>query len=244
MITGGSWSEEMKILAIDSSSLVAAAALVEDDILISEYTLNYKKTHSQTLMGMIDEILKRTETAPSELGALAFTKGPGSFTGLRIGAASIKGLSAALDIPVIGVPTLEAMAYNFWGSDKLICPMLDARRNQVYAGMYSFGEKGLEIIMDQSALSAEEFAQRINAEGREAVLLGDGLPVFLKTAGSSLRVPYMAAPASHNRQRAASVAVLAGDYYKRGLYKDENTELCYLRLSQAERERAERLGSV
>ena len=124
----------MRILALDSSSLVASAAIVEDDILMAEYTINYKKTHSQTLLPMVDEIVKMTELDLHTIDAIAISRGPGSFTGLRIGSATVKGLGLVLEKPIVAVPTTAMMAFNFWGSqDKLIVPILDARRNQVYA---------------------------------------------------------------------------------------------------------------
>ena len=107
----------MKILAFDSSGLVASVAIVQDDNLIAEYTTNYKKTHSQTLLPMLDEIVKMTETDKESFDALAVAAGPGSFTGLRIGSATVKGLALAWNIPVIAVPTLEGLAYNMWGEE-------------------------------------------------------------------------------------------------------------------------------
>ena len=126
----------MRILGVDSSGMVASVALVEDDLLVAEYSVNYKKTHSQTLLPMLDEIVKMTELDLNTIDAIAVAAGPGSFTGLRIGAATVKGLGLALEKPVISVPTCHGLAYNLWGSDKLICPIMDARRSQVYTGIY------------------------------------------------------------------------------------------------------------
>ncbi|MGN0253784.1 MAG: tRNA (adenosine(37)-N6)-threonylcarbamoyltransferase complex dimerization subunit type 1 TsaB, partial [Lachnospiraceae bacterium] len=128
----------MKILAIDSSGLVATVAVLEDDELIAEYTVNYKKTHSETLLPMLDEIKSMINLDLSEIDAIAVTKGPGSFTGLRIGSATVKGLAYALNVPIISVPTVDALSMNLWGSDKLIVPVMDARREQVYTGIYEF----------------------------------------------------------------------------------------------------------
>ncbi len=114
----------MKILAIDSSGLVASAALIADGVLVAEYTVDYKKTHSQTLLPMVDEILRMTEQDLEGIDAVAVSGGPGSFTGLRIGAATAKGLGLALEKPVIGVPTVDALAYNLYGTERLICPMM------------------------------------------------------------------------------------------------------------------------
>lgn len=137
----------MKLLALDSSALVASVAIATEEKVLAEYTVNFKKTHSQTLLPMLDELVKLTELSLEEVDAIAVAGGPGSFTGLRIGAATAKGLGLALDRPVIPVPTLEGMAFQLYGSDKLICPMMDARRNQVYAGAYEFikKEEGIEV---------------------------------------------------------------------------------------------------
>lgn len=126
----------MKLLALDSSGLVASVAILDGETLVAEYTLNYKKTHSQTLLPMLDEIVKMTQTELSEMDAIAVAAGPGSFTGLRIGSATAKGLGLALNKPIISVPTLEGIACNFYGTDAIICPMMDARRQQVYTGIY------------------------------------------------------------------------------------------------------------
>ena len=128
----------MKILALDSSGLVASVAVVENDNLIAEYTMNHKKTHSQTLVPMLDEIRNMIELDMQTIDAIAVAAGPGSFTGLRIGSATAKGLGLALNKPLISVPTVDGLAYNLYGSDKVICPLMDARRNQVYTGLYEF----------------------------------------------------------------------------------------------------------
>ena len=121
----------MKILGLDSSGLVASAAVVDGDELIAEYTTNYKKTHSQTLLPMLEELRNMIELDLGTLDAIAIASGPGSFTGLRIGSATAKGLGLALDRPLVEVPTLEGLAWNLWGTDRIVCPLMDARRNQV-----------------------------------------------------------------------------------------------------------------
>ena len=135
----------MRILALDSSGLVASAAVLEaeadDEVTVAEYTVNYKKTHSQTLLPMLDEISKMTELDLDTIDAIAVAGGPGSFTGLRIGSATAKGLGLALKKPLIHVPTLHGLAYNLCGTDKLVCPIMDARRGQVYTGIYEFAGK-------------------------------------------------------------------------------------------------------
>ena len=168
----------MKILGLDSSGLVASVAVVEDDTLLSEYTVNHKKTHSQTLLPMLDEIVRMIELDLNEVDAIAVAAGPGSFTGLRIGSATAKGLGLALDKPLIAVPTVDALAYNLYETHGVICPLMDARRNQVYTGIYEFADGKFQVISAQEAISIEEIIEKINQIGREVIFLGDGVPVF------------------------------------------------------------------
>ena len=230
----------MRILGIESSSLVASAAVVENEVTLAEYTVNYKKTHSQTLLPMIDEMMRLLDMEPSAVDAIAVSGGPGSFTGLRIGSATAKGLGLALKKPLIHVPTLDAMAYGLFGASGLICPMMDARRQQVYTGIYRFEER-FEIVMEQSALAVADLAERLNALGERVIFLGDGVPVYEKQLAETLTVPYCFAPAHVSRQRAASVADLGAVYFA-----EEKIETAaehkpdYLRKSQAEREREEK----
>ena len=145
----------MKILGIESSSLVASTAIWEDEVIVAEYTVNFKKTHSQTLLPMIDEIVKMTETDLSTIDAIAVSAGPGSFTGLRIGSATGKGLGLALKKPLIHIPTIEAMAYQCYSSQYMVCPIMDARRNQVYTGLYTFS-KGMRTVMEPTAMDMKD----------------------------------------------------------------------------------------
>jgi len=243
----------MRVLAIDSSGLTATVAVVEDTQTVAEYTINYKKTHSQTLLPMIDEVVKMTELDLNTIDAIAVAGGPGSFTGLRIGSATAKGLGLALDKPLIHVPTADAMAYRMFGFHGLICPIMDARRNQVYTGIYTFSKKAgtkegsnlvepvFQVIKMQMAVSIEELAERLNRYRRPVVFLGDGEPVYENILAEKLTVPYSFAPAYMNRQRAAVVGTLGIQYYKAGKFETaEEHRPDYLRMSQAERERAER----
>lgn len=231
----------MKILAIDSSGLVASAAVLEDDILLGEYTINHKKTHSQTLLPMIDTVVQMLELDLSSVDAIAVAAGPGSFTGLRIGAATAKGLGLALGKPLIGVPTVDALAYNIGVTDRVICPMMDARRNQVYTGVYCYTDNMLDVLRPQEAVSIAELAQTLNEIGQEVILLGDGVPVYLEQMEELLEIPYSVAPAHLNRQRAAAVGALAGIYFREGRVQSAEEMIPeYLRKSQAEREREER----
>ena len=231
----------MKILALDSSGIVASVAIVEDNTLLAEYTVNYKKTHSQTLLPMLDEVAKMTELDLSTIDAIAVAAGPGSFTGLRIGSATAKGLALALKKPLVAVPTVEALAYNLYDTNGLICPIMDARRNQVYTGIYRFENHKLVTLEDQMAVSITDLLDKLNERGEPVTFLGDGVPVFEKTMGENLKVPHTFAPAHVNKQRAAAVAALGEIYYREGKLQSaaEHTPE-YLRVSQAERERAEK----
>lgn len=237
----------MKILAIDSSGLTASVALAEDDKLIAEYTINHQKTHSQTLIPMLDEIRKTTELDLASVDAIAISNGPGSFTGLRIGSASAKGLGLALDKPLIEVSTVEALAYNLYGMNEAICPIMDARRNQVYTGVFTFNKKGqspygyeFSTIIEPVPMDVAELIAKLNDLGRDVIFTGDGIDVYKDSIGVGLSVPYSYASFIGNRQRAGSVALLAMNKAKEGQFiSADDSAPVYLRLSQAERERLE-----
>lgn len=228
----------MKLIALDSSGLVASVAVLEDDVLRAEYTVDYKKTHSQTLLPMLDEICRMINLDKKEVDAVAVAAGPGSFTGLRIGSATAKGIALALQIPVIEVPTLAGLAYNLFGASELICPIMDARRNQVYNGLYRFREGRMETVEDQRALAVEELSEELNERNEAVILLGDGVAVYRESLEKLLKVPHLYAPASCCRQRAGSVGALGAVLYAEGkaVPSFEHVPI-YLRKSQAERER-------
>lgn len=242
----------MRVLAIDSSGLTATVAVAEEEQTIAEYTINYKKTHSQTLLPMIDEMVRMTEVDLSAVDAIAVAGGPGSFTGLRIGSATAKGLGFALGKPLVSVPTVDAMAYSVYGCEDIICPIMDARRSQVYTGIYTFvpetAAEGshemryrFKVVRVQMAVSVEELIRRLNVYGKRVVFLGDGVPVYRDMLAEGLKVPYFFAPSYMNRQRAAAVGALGIRYYQEGRYEtaaEHKPE--YLRMSQAERERTQR----
>ncbi len=228
----------MKVLGIDSSGMVASAALVEDGVTVAEYSVNYKKTHSETLLPMVNEILTMTQTTMETVDAIAVAAGPGSFTGLRIGAATVKGLAMAAEVPVIPVPTCDALAYNLWGTDRLVCPIMDARRNQVYTAIYEFVQDELRPLTEQMALDITELAEKLNAMERPVIFTGDGIPVFRDKLADLIIQPIAFAPAHINRQRAAAVAELGAIYHAAGRsVTADDFKPVYLRKSQAERER-------
>ncbi len=235
----------MKILGLDSSGLVASVAVVEDEVLLAEYTTDYKKTHSQTLLPMLDELRNMIELDLNSLDAIAISSGPGSFTGLRIGSATAKGLGLALKKPLVEVPTLEGLAWNLCGTDRVVCPLMDARRNQVYTAAYEFIRQGESFLMKnllpQAPIDIRDMTESLNALGREVIFLGDGVPVYLETIREKIEVPFTLAPAGNNRQRAASIASLGAVYFAQGRKVDAAAHQPeYLRKSQAEREQEEK----
>ncbi|MGN0403238.1 MAG: tRNA (adenosine(37)-N6)-threonylcarbamoyltransferase complex dimerization subunit type 1 TsaB [Acetatifactor sp.] len=234
----------MKILGLDSSGLVAGVAVVEDDVLLGEYTTNYKKTHSQTLLPMLDELSRMIELDMTTIDAIAIASGPGSFTGLRIGSATAKGLGLALKKPLVEVPTLEGLAWNLWGTDRVVCPLMDARRNQVYTAAYEFVASGdgyvMKNLVPQMPVDIRELVEKINEIDRPVVFLGDGVPVYRTVLEEHITVQYAYAMAGNNRQRAASIAMLGALYYSQGRTVDAaEHQPEYLRKSQAEREAEE-----
>ena len=231
----------MKVLGLDSSGLVASVAIVENDNLCAEYTVNFKKTHSQTLLPMLDVISEMIQLDLSALDAIAVAAGPGSFTGLRIGSATAKGLGLALQKPLLAVPTLDALAYNLYDTKALVCPIMDARRNQVYTGIYSFAEHKLQRERETDALDIHQLIEELNTMGQEVIFLGDGVAVYKEVIGQEMKVPYSFAPAHCNKQRASAVAALGMEYLEAGnVVSAAEFQPDYLRKSQAEREREEK----
>lgn len=234
----------MRVLAIESSSVTASAAILTDNTVTAEYSTNFKQTHSQTLLPMIDSICTMTGTPVESIDLIAVSAGPGSFTGLRIGSATGKGIGLALGKPVVSVPTLEGLAMNVSGTDRIVCPIMDARRGNVYAGIYRFNYNdggNLEIIMNQSLLAAQEVMEKLNQLGRPVVFAGDAVYMYRELIELALNIDAIIA-ADHNvMPRAASVAVRGVQLANMGLAADAAEHVPdYLRPSQAERERADR----
>ena len=229
----------MKVLAVDTSANVATASVVEDDRLLAEKIVDYKKTHSETLMPMIDEVLGASGLDISEIDLFAVANGPGSFTGLRIGVSTIKGIAHASDKPVVEISTLEAMAYNLFYADAVISPIMDARRGQVYNAVYEWENGELKTLSEPRALSIEELIEDLGQYNKKIIFLGDGVPVHREYILEKLSGKAVLAPPSANRQRASSIATLA-------LMKQSEQKSCfevtpvYLRKPQAERELEER----
>ena len=231
----------MKILAIDSSSMVATVAIITDDVLTAEYTINYKRTHSQTLLPMIDEIKNNIDLDMNTIDAVAISGGPGSYTGLRIGSATAKGMALALDKPIINVPTMDALAYNMFSSTYIVCPIMDARRGQVYTGIYRFNGTEMEILKGQCIMMIQDLIYELDKIGRPVMFLGDAVDVHKQLIDETMACSHEYAPASMNRAKASSLGSLAKIYYEKGMLEDADEHKPeYLRLSQAERELKEK----
>ena len=231
----------MLLLAIESSGLVASVALMTEDKLIGEYTTNFKKTHSQTLLPMLDEVVKMTGISLDSVDAIVISGGPGSFTGLRIGAATAKGLGLALDKPLVNVPTVDALAYNLYGTEQIICPIMDARRQQVYTGLYTFEGDEFRVLCPEKAVEIGDIVQEINTMGKPVVFLGDGVPVHRAFIEEHIQVACSFAPPHLNAQRAGALAALGKIYFEEGRLETADEHVPeYLRLSQAGRELMER----
>ena len=228
----------MKILALDSSATVASVALCEDETLLAEYTLNNGNTHSETLLPMVESVLHSYGIAPSEIDLFAVSSGPGSFTGVRIGTATLKGLAFGTEKPCVGVSTLEAIATNLTVVPALICPVMNARRSQVYAALFRSDGKTLTRLLPDSALSIAELDELLASYGEPVYFCGDGYGITLTALQKTTAVPV---PDRLRHQSAYSVAQAALRAYASGNYTDDaGLTVTYLRPSQAERERMEK----
>ena len=227
----------MKILALDSTAKVASVALCEDGHLLGEYTINNGNTHSETLLPMIEAMLGQLELTIDDVDAFAVAAGPGSFTGVRIGAATIKGLAFGSGKPCVGVSTLEALAKNPALPCGLICPVMNARRNQVYTAIFRAENGSLVRLLPDSAIAISELDEFLSQYDEPVVLCGDGYDVTLPL------LTHAVLPLCERlrHQSAFNVALCAMEAIERGeTVSDTELAPTYLRLSQAERERNER----
>lgn len=229
----------MLTLAFESSAKAASVALVRDGKLISQYSQCSGLTHSRTLLPMAEDMLKNAELGLDKVDVFAVAYGPGSFTGIRIGVSTVKGLAWATEKPCVGVSTLEAMAWHGLAAGGYICPVMDARRSQVYNGLFKIeGEKPFRLCEDR-AIALPLLGDELKKLDAPVFLVGDGAELtaaYLKEQG----LPYVLAPDNLRWQSAWGVAMAAMD--KTPGNADELLPV-YLRLSQAERERQERLAA-
>lgn len=230
----------MNILAVESSGMVAAVAVVREGRLIGEYFLDHEKTHSQHLMPLVEQLLAGLDMEIADIDIFAASKGPGSFTGLRIGLATVKGLAQALDKPIIGVPTLDGLAYNLLSRQGLICPIMNARREQVYTSIYRSNGKLLRLD-EYMAIPVIELVQKLRTFDEPVMFNGDGVPAYWDIIKNEMGDKALMAPINLLTQRASSIACLALDMYKiEGAQKYTEVVPFYLRKSQAEQKFAKK----
>lgn len=232
----------MLILAFESSAKAASVALLQDGVLLGEYYQNSGQTHSRTLTQMAEDLLQNCDKTTRQVDAVAVAEGPGSFTGVRIGVAAAKGLSWALQLPCLGVSTLEAMAVGCRHMDGLILCAMDARRDQIYNAVFRAENGELERLTPDRAISLEQLRDEMKNIETRKILVGDGAQLcyntLVKECSGLLLLP------EHLRlQRAGTVALAAFPKLQSGVEADAAALVPnYLRLSQAERERLEKLG--
>lgn len=224
----------MKVLAVDTSTAVATAAILEEDKLICESILNNSRAHSQKLMGLIDELFKRANLTPAEMDLFACSSGPGSFTGLRIGASVTKAMAQVLNKPIVAVPTLDALAYNLYNCTGAVCPILDAQRGMVYSALYVWEKGELVKRQDFRAILLKELLHYLNDQRLNVTFLGDAVALYEKELRE--QIPHCSfAPPAFMLPRASSAAALALQLYSKGVSESYDTfKLTYIRKSQAE----------
>ena len=228
----------MIILALESSAVAASAAVCKDGQIISEAFLNIGLTHSQTLLPLAQNALSAANLNISDVDIFAVSSGPGSFTGIRIGVAAAKGMALAENKPCYGISTLEAMAWTASGVNTLICPIMDARCMQVYTALFADNNQSIERVSNDDALKIDELADLLHKQDRPVLLIGDGAEKYYNSL-SEKGLCVTLASAAIRQQHASGTALAAWVRYQNGVAPIESEKLvpCYLRLSQAERER-------
>ncbi len=231
----------MNLLAIDASGVAGSVAYIKNGKLAGEYYFCDKLTHSQTIMPMLEHMKSLIQIDLDEVEAVAVTAGPGSFTGLRIGVTAAKTLALALEVPIVGVPTLDVIAGGICFTDDLICPIMDARRNQVYTAVYRYEKQNLVRLTEYMAVDINEHLQTLKAYENKVIFMGDGVGVYKEAIEEALGEKALFAPNFCNLQHASVLGIMAEKLYAEGKGEDPSTFVpMYLRKSQAEREKEER----
>ena len=231
----------MTVFGIDTCCMAATAALVNEEVMIAQTVVNKNKTHSQMMMPLVEEMFRASEIEPASVDAFAVAVGPGSFTGVRIGVATAKALAQASKKPCITVSTLEALAFSSKHFDGIICPILDARREQVYNALFKGGKDGLTRICEDRAMPLSELLEELREDGRNVIFMGDGTLVFKNEIIESLGDTAHFAPKIANLNLGGAVAEIGLEKLKNGEITEYGKLVpCYVRLSQAEREKLER----
>jgi tRNA threonylcarbamoyladenosine biosynthesis protein TsaB len=225
----------LKILALDTSSKVASVALCEDGQPLAEFTLNHSMTHSTTLLPLIDQMLQALTIEISDIDAFAASKGPGSFTGLRIGLSTLKAFAYSLNKPLIMVDTLEAMAYNLYPHPSMVCSMLDARNSQVFVGLYRLDNERYQVFKEPFATHITDLLEMLKTQDMDVVFIGDALKLHQTLISDALGKRASFPCAFNAYQRASAVAHLAVHHYHEGNFEDaKNAYPFYLRPPSAE----------
>jgi tRNA threonylcarbamoyladenosine biosynthesis protein TsaB len=228
----------MKILSIESASVTASCALAEDDNILGEYTLRHKKTHSEKLMPLIEELMHELALKMDDIDVIAVSEGPGSYTGLRIGAAIAKSLAFAADIKVVSVPTLKSLAANVFDLDKLIVPIMDAKAGRIYTGIYKWENGELTEVIEQFPCNIDDLIKILNNYDDTVIFNGDGSVNYRAKIEQSLNRKSYFAPEIYNYLKASTLSVIAYKMAVDGKFVPANDfKPQYLRLSQAERNR-------
>lgn len=230
----------MIVLSMDSSSLVTTVALLKDEHLLGEFTLNFKREHSVILMEKIEMLLKDCNVDISEVDGFVVSKGPGSFTGLRIGMATVKGLSMGSNKPYISVSSLDALAYSLINFNGIICPIMDALRDSVFTCMYKNNNGQLSKVIDYTALSLEELVAEIKDKDQPVIFTGDGVYKYKEYLQTHLPNAQFA-PNHLSVVKASSLGELGMAILKEGKQDDINSSPLYLKKPQAERELEQRM---
>ena len=231
----------MIVLSMDSSSLVTTVALLKDEHILGEFTINFKREHSVILMEKVEELLKDCEVDINDVDGFVVSKGPGSFTGLRIGMATVKGLSMGSNKPYVSISSLDALAYSLLNFDGLICPIMDALRDSVFTCIYKNIDGKLTKVIDYSALSLEELATKLNSLGETVIFTGDG--VYKHKDYLLANIPKaIFAPNHLSIIKASSLGELGMIELKNGNFDDKNSAPLYLKKPQAVRELEQRLA--
>lgn len=226
----------MKILAIESASITASCAISHKDIVLGEYSLSHKKTHSEKLMPLIESLLNDMAITIKDIDVIAISEGPGSYTGLRIGAAIGKSLAFAKNVPIAAVPTMKSLASNIYCEDRCIIPVMDAKAGRIYTGIYKWVNNKLTTIKEQFPTNVEDLIEMLNQMEEPVILNGDGSVNYKDTFEEKMKIKPLFSPSQFNYLKASSLACLGYEMAKNGeIINASDFSPKYLRPSQAER---------
>lgn len=227
----------MKILGIDTSTQVASVAVIDENIVIGEFTINTKKTHSQKIMPMVESLLFDLDIDISEIDRIAVANGPGSFTGVRIGVTVAKGLAHANSTEIVTMSTLAGMAFNYVDSDYIVCPLIDARRDQVYSAIYNFENGKANIILEDDLILMDDLIEKLQLElkntSKKLLVLGDCVDKFAERLNEALADKLVLSSPQQRIARGSSLAYASNYIGETRNYSDAKVN--YLRVTEAER---------